>query len=277
VPGVRTVTEVLHATVRTGLNNRSVLGVTPAGLADTLDLGVTDGSIASLTGPDTAAAAYGQGYHVGSQVSMTLPDGTPARVTIVAVYSRQLGFGDLVLAHDLVAPHVDVPLDDELLVKAPGVSPGALAAALKADPGLGIRDRVRAQASHNDAGAKIGYVTLGLIVAFTAIAVVNTLAMSISDRGREFAALRLTGATRRQVQRMLGWETATAVAVAAALGLAIAAAVLTTYASGMTRGTGGLSVPPAMLAVVVGGGAVLAGLATWVPARAALAAGLREG
>jgi putative ABC transport system permease protein len=277
VPGVRTVTEVLHATVRTGLNDRSVLGATPAGLADTLDLGVTAGSIASLTGPDTAAAAYGQGYHVGSQVSMTLPDGTPARVRIVALYSRQLGFGDLVLAHDLLARHVDVPLDDELLVKATGVPRGALVAALKADPGLGIQDRVQSQASRNDAGAKIGYVTLGLIVAFTAIAVVNTLAMSISDRGREFAALRLTGATRRQVQRMLGWETATAVTVSAALGLAIAATVLTTYTSGMTRGTGGLSMPPALLAAVVGGGAVLAALATWVPARAALAAGLREG
>uniref|UniRef100_UPI0018921402 FtsX-like permease family protein n=1 Tax=Catenulispora rubra TaxID=280293 RepID=UPI0018921402 len=148
---------------------------------------------------------------------------------------------------------------------------------LKGEPGLGIRDRVQAQASGNDAGAKIGYVTLGLIVAFTAIAVVNTLAMSISDRRREFAALRLTGATRRQVQRMLGWETAAAVAVATALGLAVAAAVLTTYVSGMTRGTGGLSMPAGPLAAVVGGGALLAALATWVPARAALAAGLGEG
>ncbi|ACU69628.1 protein of unknown function DUF214 [Catenulispora acidiphila DSM 44928] len=277
VPGVRTVTEVLHATVRTGLNDRNVLGVTPAGLADTLDLGVTAGSVAQLTGQDTAAAAYGQGFHVGSQVSMTLPDGTPAHVTIVAIYSRQLGFGDLVLAHDLVAAHVDVPLDDELLVKAPGVQRAALVGALKAEPGLGIQDRVQAQSTSNDAGAKIGYVTLGLIVAFTAIAVVNTLAMSISDRGREFAALRLTGATRRQVQRMLGWETAAAVVVAAGLGLAVATAVLTTYASGMTRGTAGVSMPPTTLAVVIGGGAALAGLATWVPARAALAAGLREG
>ena len=277
VPGVRTVTQVLRATVRTGLNDRNVLGVTPAGLGDTLDLGVTAGSIGSLTGPDTAAAALGQGYRVGSQVSMTLPDGTPARVTIVALYSRQLGFGDLVVAHSLLAPHVDVPLDDELLVKAPGAERAALVAALKGESGLGIRDRVQAQASNNDAGAKIGDVTLGLIVAFTAIAVVNTLAMSISDRRREFAALRLTGATRRQVQRMLGWETATAVAVAAALGLAVAVAVLTTYASGMTRGTGGVSMPPGALAAVVGGGAVLAALATWVLARAALGTGLGSG
>lgn len=277
VPGVRTVTQVLHGTVRTGLTDRTVLGVTPSGLASTLDLGVTAGSIAQFSGPDTAAAALGQGYRVGSQVSMTLPDGTPAHVTIVALYSRQLGFGDLVLAHSLLAPHVDVPLDDELLVAAPGVQRTTLAAALKTDPGLGIRDRVAAQASTNDAGAKIGYVTLGLIVAFTAIAVVNTLAMSISDRRREFAALRLTGATRRQVRRMLAWETAAAVAVAVTLGLTVAVTALTTYTRGMTRGTGGISMPPATLAAVIGGGALVAGLATWAPARAALSGGAAAG
>ncbi|NUR26452.1 MAG: FtsX-like permease family protein, partial [Catenulispora sp.] len=128
----------------------------------------------------------------------------------------------------------------------------------------------------DNTGAKIGYVSLGLIIAFTAIAVVNTLAMSISDRGREFAALRLTGATRRQVQRMLGWETATAVLAATVLGLAVAGAVLTTYASGMTRASAGVSAPLGMLAVVVGGGAVLAGLATWLPARATLLALKKE-
>ncbi|GAA1968454.1 ABC transporter permease [Catenulispora subtropica] len=276
VPGVTTVTQVLHTTVRTGLIKRSVLGVTPQGLAGTLDLGVTSGAVAALTGPGTAAAAYGQGYHVGSQIAMTLADGTAAHVTVVAVYTRQLGFGDLVVAHDLVAPHVDVPLDDELLVKAPGVARPALAAALAADPGVGIRDRVSAQSSNDDAGAKIGYVSLGLIIAFTAIAVINTLAMSISDRGREFAALRLTGATRRQVQRMLGWETATAVLVATVLGLAVAGAVLTTYASGITRASAGVSAPLGTLAAVVGAGAVLAGVATWLPARATLLALKKE-
>ena len=275
VPGVKTVTRVLHTTVRTGLTKRTVLGVTPQGLSDTLDLGVTSGDIKALTGPDTAAAAYGQGYHVGSQVSMTLADGTRAQTTIVAVYTRQLGFGDLVVARDLVAPHMDVPLDDELLVRAPGVPRPVLAAALTKEtaggaPALGIRDRVSAQSVNDDAGAKIGYVSLGLIIAFTAIAVVNTLAMSISDRSREFAALRLTGATRRQVQRMLGFETAAAVLVATVLGLAVAGAVLTAYADGITRAGAGVSAPAGMLAVVVGAAAVLAAVATWVPGRATL-------
>ncbi|MFC6931510.1 FtsX-like permease family protein [Actinomadura yumaensis] len=108
---------------------------------------------------------------------------------------------------------------------------------------------------------------MGLIIAFTAIAVVNTLAMATSDRAREFALLRLVGTTRRQLFRMLGLETLAVVLVAAVLGTAIAAATLCAFASGMT---GGLPhVPPAAYLAVVASAAALALLATFLPARLA--------
>ncbi|GHF78148.1 ABC transporter permease [Kitasatospora xanthocidica] len=274
VPGVRTVTRVLHTQVRDGLTKRSVQAVTPERLSDTLDLGVTAGDLGRLT-DGTAAAADGLGYRLGQRVRLVLADGTPAEVTVVALYGRGLGFGDLTLAHSLVTAHVDVPLDDELLVRGDGSGAAptrqALTAALHGDPGLGVLERAAAvQASQTRVSAQIGYVTLGLIIAFVAIAVLNTLAMSISDRRPEFAALRLTGATRRQIRRMLGWETAASVAVATALGLAIAVAVLTTYAQGITRGTAGPAVPATTLALVLAGTAALAALGTWLPARTTL-------
>lgn len=271
VPGVRTVTRVLHTQVRDGLTERSVQAVTPERLSDTLDLGVTAGDLGGLT-DGTAAAAAGLGYRVGERIRLTLADGTPAELTVVALYARGLGFGDLTLAHDLVAAHVDVPLDDEVLVRGAGVTRSALAAALRTDPGIGVLDRAAAQAAQNTAGAEIGYVTLGLITAFVSIAVLNTLAMSITDRRQEFAALHLVGATRRQVRRMLGWETATAVVIATAFGLAIAFAVLVTYADGITRGTDALALPLRRLALVMAGTAALAAVGTWLPARAALRA-----
>lgn len=269
VPGVRTVTRVLHTQVRDGLTKRSVQAVTPERLTDTLDLGVTAGDIAALA-DGTAAAADGLGYRLGQRIRLTLADGTPAEVTVVALYARGLGFGDLTLAHGLVAAHVDVPLDDNLLVRGEGVARQALAAALRAEPGIGVLDRAAAQSAGNRTSAQIGYVTLGLIIAFVAIAVLNTLAMSITDRRQEFTALRLIGTTRRQVRRMLGWETATSVAIATVLGLGIAFAVLTTYAQGITRGTAPVAVPIGELALVLAGGAALAAVGTWLPARAAL-------
>ncbi|MEU5387385.1 ABC transporter permease [Kitasatospora cineracea] len=271
VPGVRTVTRVLHSQVRDGLTRRSVQAVTPERLADTLDLGVTAGDPGRLA-DDTAAAADGLGYRLGQRVRLTLADGTPAEVTVVALYGRGLGFGDLTLAHGLVAAHVDVPLDDELLVRGDGLTRQSLTAALRGEPGLGVLDRASASAAAaaNRTGAQIGYVMLGLIITFVAIAVLNTLAMGIADRRHEFAALALAGATRRQIRRMLGWETAVAVVLATALGLAVALAVLTTYAEGITRGTAGVAVPGTELALVLLGAAALAALGTWVPARATL-------
>ncbi|GLW68888.1 ABC transporter permease [Kitasatospora phosalacinea] len=277
VPGVRTVTRVLHSQVRDGLTRRSVQAVTPGRLADTLDLGVTAGDLGRLA-DGTAAAADGLGYRLGQRVRLTLADGTPTEVTVVALYARGLGFGDLTLAHDPVAAHVDVPLDDELLVRGEGLTRAALTAALHGTPGLGVLDHASATAAAADGnrtGAQVGYVSLGLIVAFVAIAVLNTLAMGIADRRREFAALALIGATRRQIRRMLGWETAVAVVLATGLGLAVASAVLSTYAEGITRGTAGAAAPLTELALVLLGTTALAALGTWLPARAALR-GLRR-
>ncbi|MFB7945592.1 FtsX-like permease family protein [Kitasatospora phosalacinea] len=277
VPGVRTVTRVLHSQVRDGLTRRSVQAVTPERLADTLDLGVTAGDLDRLA-DGTAAAADGLGYRLGQRVRLTLADGTSAEVTVVALYARGLGFGDLTLAHDLVAAHVDVPLDDQLLVRGDGLTRQALSAALRDEPGLGVLDHASAAAAAaagDRTGAQVGYVSLGLVVAFVAIAVLNTLAMGIADRRREFASLALIGATRRQIRRMLGWETAAAVVLATALGLAVAFTVLSTYAEGITRGTAGPAAPLPSLALVLLGTTALAALGTWLPARTALR-GLRR-
>lgn len=90
------------------------------------------------------------------------------------------------------------------------------------------------RAEREQANAEVNFLAMGLVVAFTAIAVVNTLAMSVAERVREFALLRLAGATRRQVLRMLRTEALAVLLLAVALGSAIALAVLTAFSIGMT-------------------------------------------
>ncbi|MFJ1969007.1 substrate-binding domain-containing protein [Streptomyces sp. NPDC087903] len=84
------------------------------------------------------------------------------------------------------------------------------------------------------ANAEVNHVAMGLVLAFAAIAVVNTLARSVSERVREFALLRLAWATRRQVLRMLRTEALSVLPLATALGGGIALAVLTAFSIGMT-------------------------------------------
>ena len=108
-----------------------------------LDVGVTAGSLAALHG-DTIAlgrrradAAHAQ---VGDRVAVMLGDGTRTHATVVAIYTRALGFGDALLAPELAAGHQTTPLLGTILVRAGdpaavGRRLRALAAALSRDCG----------------------------------------------------------------------------------------------------------------------------------------------
>lgn len=204
-------------------------------------------------------------------MKLHLGDGTPATLTVAAVYSRGLGFGDLTLPHELLARHMDNPLAATVLV-AGDSGRDELAAALKRFPGVSVLAPAtadRLQADRQQENAAVNHLAMGLVLAFTAIAVVNTLAMSVSERIREFAMLRLVGATRRQVLRMLRIEALSVLLIAAALGSGIALAVLTAFSIGMT-GSAAPAVLPLVFATVVGAAALLALTATALPGRLAL-------
>ncbi|MGW5461207.1 ABC transporter permease [Streptomyces sp. NPDC003996] len=269
-----TVTEVVRTTVRVGLDKYPAQGVTPAGLTRTWDPQVTAGSLDRLA-PGTVAvsqlAADQQHLTPGSTLKLTLGDGMPATLTVAAVYARGLGFGDLTFAHDLVARHVDNPLASSVLVGTTRTQT-QLSATLREFPGLRIlspADADTLQAERQQTNAEVNYLAMGLVLAFTAIAVVNTLAMSVAERVREFALLRLAGATRRQVLRMLRTEALSVLFLATSLGSGIALAVLTAFSVGMT-GRAAPSVTPLLYVTVVGIAGLLALVATAVPGRAAL-------
>ncbi|MFI8264986.1 FtsX-like permease family protein [Streptomyces sp. NPDC085665] len=275
-PGVTAATEIVHTSVRVGLTKYGAQGVTPAGLARTWDPGVTSGSLDGFGEKSVAVselAAGRLGLKPGSPLQLALGDGTQVTLTVSAVYARGLGFGDLTLAHDLVAAHVDNPLASSVLVAAePGTGREQLAAAVGGFPGVGVlsaRDADAARGERQREGAEINLLAMGLVLAFTAIAVVNTLAMSTSERLREFAMLRLAGAKRRQVLRMLRAEALAVVLIGAVLGSGIALAVLTAFSVGMT-GTAAPAVLPVVYVGVVGVAGLLALAATAVPGRVAL-------
>ncbi|RKT07287.1 putative ABC transport system permease protein [Streptomyces sp. 3211.6] len=275
-PGVTAATEIVHTSVRVGLTKYAARGVTPSGLTRTWDPGVTGGSLDGF-GDGRAAvselAAEQLGLKPGSPLSLTLGDGTPVTLTVAAVYARGLGFGDVTLPHALVAAHVDNPLAGSVLVAAePGVGRERLAAAAGAPGAVSVLSAAQADAARvrrAGAGAETNLLAMGLVLAFTAIAVVNTLAMSTAERFREFGLLRLAGAQRRQVLRMLRAEAVGVLLLGVALGSGIAAAVLTAFSVGMT-GSAAPVVLPVVCAGVVAAAALLALPAVALPGRLAL-------
>ncbi|WP_083957970.1 FtsX-like permease family protein [Herbidospora mongoliensis] len=270
IPGVEAVTEVLRTSVRVGLDKYGAQAVTTDGLSKTMDLGVVAGKMDDLDDASVAVsrtAAERLGVEVGAKLRLTLGDGTPAELRVIALYDRGLGFGDLTLSHALVVRHVDDPLGT-VLVAAPSLTRSDLRRLV---PGVSVLDRAQAAAA-GAADAEVNYVAMGLIIAFAAIAVVNTLAMSTSARWRELALLRLVGATRRQTLRMLRLETLIAVAIAVTIGTAIALVTLSAFSKGMT-GSAVPHIPPLTYLAVISVAAVLALAATALPGRLALSRG----
>src|SRR4051812_21193867 len=242
-----------------------------------LDVGVTAGSLTALHGDAVALGRHrASAAHagVGDRVSVTLGDGSRTRARVAAIYSRELGFGDALLAPELVAGHQTTPLLTTILVRTD--HPATVARRLRAlagrYPGLQVGDRA-SLTSASDADRELnhwlGPIFVAMIFGFTSIAVLNTLAMIALRRGRELGLLRLAGATHRQVRSMARWEAVLIIAIGLGLGLAITAVALLPLTHALT---GGLRpyVPAGQLAGILGGSALLALVALALPTRRAL-------
>ncbi|MBY8874330.1 ABC transporter permease [Micromonospora sp. PLK6-60] len=246
-PVVRTRTLVTFGTDDSPqLRNYPAQGVIGDRLAETMDLTVLAGDVAKLRG-DTVAlsriAAGTLGVTLGDAVDLRLGDGTPVRPTVVALYERGLGLGDVTLPHDLVLEHTTDRLDFAVLVAASaGTDVGALGDALRSAvrhlPTVRVDNRESFVAAQRDAAAgdsAVGLILNAVLLGYLAIAVVNTLVLATAARFREFALLQLVGATRRQVRVMMLGETRTIVVAAVLVGTLAAVPSLIGTSLGLTR------------------------------------------
>jgi putative ABC transport system permease protein len=285
-PGVAAATAVKPTTVvmkvkelgESNLRSLNGQGVTLDGIDQTLDPGVVKGRLDDLRGDPhgdlrgdlrggTVALSrdVAGGLKVGSVKTLWLGDGTQIKPRVVAIYERGLGFGDVLLPHDLVAAHASSPLTDHVLVRGRADLRSAVA------PYAGATVLTKAayaaeQSSDLRLQGFLSYVVVLAISGFIVIGVVTTLSLATASRRRELTLLRLVGATRRQVMRMLRLEAFIVLGIGVAVGTAIWGVTLLAYATAIT-GLPLPSIPPltcaAILLLVTGPGAA----AMLLPAR----------
>ncbi|GLI00961.1 ABC transporter permease [Phytohabitans aurantiacus] len=243
-------------------------GLFTAGREAAIDLDVRDGQ---LGGEGTfAASAYlveQHGWRVGDEVPIWLADGYQVTLRLAAVYQRARGFGEMALPADLVAAH-----DPRGLVAAVALRyDGDVAAGIHQRwPALRVTPAVaaaRAGDAQNQQGAWELMVVISL--GFAAIAVVNTFAIAASSRRREYADLRLAGATAGQVHRMATREAAITVTVGLVLGAAVTAVVVGAFSTAQD-GIFRLIVDPVTYGGMLAGIAALGMAAGALPIRAVL-------
>ncbi|WBB57825.1 ABC transporter permease [Streptomyces sp. WMMC500] len=253
-------------------------GVDARGAARTTALEPVAGDVADLTGRTIALpAGAADGRGVGDTVEVRFGDGAVADLRIAVLFEGRDGYDTVFVPADLLAGHTDGGLPQQILVTAEeGVGAAELTASLEktlaGHPGTGVTDRgelIEAHVEDTETQAWVNYLILGMIVAYTAIAVVNNLVLSVSGRRREFGLQRLAGATRRQVLRMLTIEALIVAGIGVGLGTAAAATALVPFSHAAADSVLS-SGPPSIYAAIVAGAVALALTATLVPGWAAL-------
>jgi putative ABC transport system permease protein len=289
LPGVAAVTGLQHTQIgavyreffgESTFGFLPAVGIDPNGLEQTLELELRDGSLAALPADGVAVAvdrARSLDVGVGDTVALRFGDGQRITPRVVATYESSLGFGDFVLSRALVAEHVTDAMDTQVLVKyADGADVAALDARLAAlaerTPGLEVLDRAGLKAAEDqaaEAGAWVNYTMIGVLMAFVAIAAVNSLVMATGERAAELGLLRLVGATPRQVIRTIRCEALAVIGFGVLIGLAVAAATLVPYSLAIAE-TALPGLPWHVVAGVVTAALLLGLGAGEIPARNAL-------
>jgi putative ABC transport system permease protein len=217
-PGVRAAAGVSPLTLAAAdpdlepVNGEAVAG---GPLGQVLDLGVTSGRLTELRPGQLAVSKLesdpgAMGVHVGSRVTVYLPDGTPYLATVSAVYARSLASGDVLIPAAVAAGHTGAPASfGQLLVS--GGQPADLAALAAGHPGWRVASRASANAAaarSADQDSFANDLILGVVAALAAVALVNTLVMSTLERRRVLRLLGRVGATRGQAAAVFGWQAA---------------------------------------------------------------------
>lgn len=200
-----------------------------AGLARDFDLTVESGSLGGLN-DGTIVVDQEWGVHVGQSVDVYLSDGTRAQLTVAAVVRTGIGGDSAFLtpahAQGALVSRIDVGLQ-------PGADRSAVFSALaRATHDLGgeVMTQTAWASQLNSAQSSQGWAnaTTVLLIAllYTGLSIINTLVMATAARSREFAILRLSGATARQVLSSVAAEAVLIVLVGIALAVASAGILL---------------------------------------------------
>ncbi len=278
VPGARVVPvslDLIYVGTRGGqfIDGFSAQAVPPGALPGVEHPAVLSGSLRSFGASSLIVdhrAEMSDGLHAGQAVAVWGPDGARHDATIAAIVRTGLA-GDLAYvstsAVDPAGPsRVDVGI-------APGANAAQIGPALRqATAGQPVAVISRAQeiaaqraATHKQSRTTT-FLVIGIALAYSLIAVANTMVMASSGRRRELAALNLSGATRRQVLGYVAAESLVVAILGAVVSLLAGACVMAVQRIALADLIGDfpLSVPWQQTGVVAGACAVIGVLAATI-------------
>ena len=214
----------VSSTVGVGLGTLTIRGQSedltisdPPALARLIDLGHVRGSLADVgSGAIAISAAQAKESRtgLGDSIAVQYPDGARADLVVKSIYENADLYGDYLVSDATWRPHTGFQADSQLFVKvADGTPVSSVRSELKGlTRNLGHPD-IQDRKEYTDSIAGRLNQLLGLVIVMLALAIVialmgiaNTLALSVHERSREIGVLRSVGTTRRQLRRIIRWE-----------------------------------------------------------------------
>ncbi|HEX8509284.1 MAG TPA: FtsX-like permease family protein, partial [Propionibacteriaceae bacterium] len=282
VPGVDAVSPTGWGEARFAGETSSFSSVDPGTAEDVLEIGVSQGSIADLSGDAimvSRSAAQAHGWKLGDVVTTEFPATGKHRLAVVAIYGGKGWVADdfvLSVAQQkafagpqlLTAALVQVTAGSEI-----STVEGAVAKALAGHPDARVMDQDEFEKVAGGAiNSLLAFVTVMLLltVLIALLGIINTLALSVFERTRELGLLRAVGMTRGQVRAMVRWESVVISLIGALTGAGLGIGIGLALAQSL-RGEGitAISIPTAQVVMYVGLAAIAGVLAALGPARSA--------
>ncbi len=236
VPGVKAIIGVRAGEARI-FGSRDMLSAVDRGASEVFKLDWVEGSQAVLDSLGTSGALvskdFAKDHHlsVGSTVQLLVPDGSQAAFGVAGIFDPPTGgspFGPVTIGSQAFDQLFQQPQDQYVFVTMHGGETDANTAkldhALGSFPNAKVQDRETFkdnQASGLNNVLNILYVLLALSVIVSLFGIVNTLVLTVFERTRELGMLRAVGMTKRQVRRMIRYESVITALIGAAIGIAL--------------------------------------------------------
>ena len=277
-PGVRAVTEVRQTTATVaGAADRTVDGVDPAAIGQFTNLGITSGRLPALSIPGTimvsSDVASPHGWKTGDTIRVQFGAYGAYPLQIAGIFANIGPLSSYLVADTTLAADSGVRTDSVDLVQAPASAKPAIQRALAGYPGAQLLDQAGYIASQTKLlNSLLTLVTAMLILAIVIalLGVVNTLALSITERTREIGLLRAIGMQRSQLRQMIAAEAMIISVIGALLGIILGLGLGAALAAALTRSRqAAVVIPVGQLVIYILATAAAGVLASIGPARRA--------
>ena len=168
---------------------------------------------------------------IGSPVVVETPTGTQLHMVVRGIFDPPAGgspFGSVTMSQTTFDRNYDAPQNLYSFLRIRGgetsVNQARLDAALKGFPNAKVQTKtefIDNQISGLSSVLNILYVLLALSVVVSLFGIINTLVLTVFERTREIGMLRAVGMTRRQVRRMIRWESIITALLGAVIGIVL--------------------------------------------------------